>query len=164
VTTFRRLLLLASSLGLAATGTGCTEEPVKAWPPGPHGAPTQAADCADLPHLDGDPGIVLGSDWTGERHDFTDSVVIFACVTASFGGRVSLAANGTGIQVRPRFAVVDPSGNGIIAFRVTVSKHAAGGLRVQQDGAGGGGDLPGPAVIADADGWHFAPAGESDPR
>jgi hypothetical protein len=124
-------------------------------PPRPHAAPTRAGDCADLPALHGDPGILLGTDWSGEHHDYADTVVVRACVTASLGGTVSLAVDGTGIEVLPRVAPVDPSGGGIVPFRVTVSAGATGRLRVRQEGGGGGGDLPGPVVAADAGGWHF---------
>lgn len=149
--------LLAAALAVVATCAGCGDDPSEDLPPGPHAAPTRAADCVDLPALDGDPGILLGTDWSGERHRYGDTVVVYACVSVSLGGRVSLVASGAGIRIRPRVVVVQPSGGGVIPFQVTVARGASGAVRVEQrsDG-GGGGDLPGPVVVAGRGGWHFA--------
>jgi hypothetical protein len=155
VTTFHGLGLLAAILGVAATCAGCSDDPFTAPSPGPHAAPTRAADCDDLPALGGDPGILLGTDWSAEHHDYGAAVVVYACVSTSLGGHVALVAGGPGIQIRPRVVPVDLSGSGVIPFEVTVSKHASGEVRVQQKYGGGGGDLPGPVVAADGDGWHF---------
>ena len=148
---------LGAALGLVALCAGCSDVPSKAAPPRPHGAPTRAADCDDLPALGGDPGILLGTDWSGEHHDYGDTVVVYGCVSTSLGGRVSLVASGTGVRIRPAVVSVDRSGSGVTAFRVTVVKDASGGVRIQQTGGGGWGDLPGPVVGADGDGWHFVP-------
>ena len=157
VTALRRLGLLVAAAGLAATCGGCADDPPRASPPGAHAAPTRSADCNDLPALDGDPGILLGTDWSGELHDYGDTVVVYACVSASLGGHVSLVVDGTGIQVRPRVAPVDPSGSGVIPFRVTVSNEASGEVRIQQKGGNGEADLLGPVVAGEGDGWHFVP-------
>ena len=157
MTTQRGLGLLVAALAWAATCAGCTDDTSRAFPPGPHAAPTRAADCDDLPALGGDPGILLGTDWSGEHHDYGETVIAYACVSASLGGRVSLVADGTGIQIRPRVVPVDPSGHGIIPFRVTVSPDASGEVRIQHQAGGGGSDLHGPVVAADGDGWHFVP-------
>ncbi|MGZ4429617.1 MAG: hypothetical protein ACXVEU_19420 [Nocardioidaceae bacterium] len=101
--------------------------------------------------------MVIGTDWSGEHHAYGDRVVVYACVTAEGGGRVSLVANGTGIRVRPHSVPVDPSGNGVVPFHVTVSKGASGTVRVHQRGGGLGGNIGGPVVAADGDGWHFVP-------
>ena len=159
VTTFHGLGLLAAILGVAATCAGCSDDPFTALSPGPHAAPTRAADCDDLPALGGDPGILLGTDWSAEHHDYRDRVVVYACVSPSIGGDVALVADGSGIQIRPRVVRVDRSGSGVIPFQVTVSKDASGRLRVQQQVGSGGGDLPGPTVSADGDGWHFVRSG-----
>jgi hypothetical protein len=151
--------LLAATLGLALTLSGCSDAPNGELPLGPHAAPTRADACADLPALGGDPGILLGTDWSGEHHAFGDTVVVYACVWAKGGGRVSLVEDGTGIQVRPGVSRIDPSGSGVIPFQVTVSKDASGRLRVQQQVGSGGGDLPGPTVSADGEGWHFVRSG-----
>jgi hypothetical protein len=149
-----RLCRLAAGLALVVSGAGCSHALPEASPPGPHAAPAGAADCNDLPAIGGDPGILLGTDWSGEHHDYGDTVIVFACVSTSLGGEVSLVANG-GIQIQPAVVTVDPAGSGIIAFRVTVPRAAAGAVRVQQKGGGGGGDLQGPVVEADGSGWHF---------
>lgn len=157
VTILHGLGLLAAALGLATTCAGCSDDPAKAFPPGPHAAPTRAADCTDLPALGGDPGIPLGTDWSGEHHDYGDTVIVYACVSASLGGRLSLVVDGSGIQIHPRVVPVDSSGSGIIPFRVTVPHGASGGVRIQQESGGVWSDLPGPVVAADGDGWHFVP-------
>ncbi|WP_343989980.1 hypothetical protein [Terrabacter terrae] len=99
---------------------------------------------------------MVGTDWSGEHHDYRDTVMIYGCVSPALGGRVSLVTNGTGVQVRPDTVTIDPSGSGIIAFRVTVSQDASAGLRIQHHG-GGEDDISGPLVAADGDGWHFVP-------
>lgn len=116
-----------------------------------------AADCGDLPALGGDPGILLGTDWSGEPHAYGDTVVVYGCVSASLGGRVSLVRNETGLQIHLTAVSVDRSGDGIIAFRVTVLEDASGGVRIQHRGGGAEADLPGPGVAADGDRWHFVP-------
>ncbi|WP_457111026.1 hypothetical protein [Marmoricola sp. URHA0025 HA25] len=73
----------------------------------------------------------------------------------SLGGRVALVPDGTGIQIRPRDVAVSPSSSGVIPFRVTVSHGASRAIRVQQRSGGAEGDLPGPVVATDGDGWHF---------
>jgi len=145
----------AASLGLVAVCAGCGDD--LSTTAAPHTAPSRAADCADLPALGGDPGIVLGTDWSGEHHAFGDTVVVYGCVSPSLGGRVSLVANGPGVQVHPAVVSVDRSGSGIIAFRVTVLQHASSGVRIQLKGGGVGADLPGPVVATAGDGWHFVP-------
>ena len=157
MTTLQGLGLLAAALGLATTGAGCSGGPFDADPPGPHAAPTRAAECDDLPAVGGDPGILLGTDWSAEHHDYGDRVVVYACVSASIGGDVALVADGSGIQIRPRVVRVDRSGSGVIPFQVTVSSDASGDVRIRQRSGAGGGDLPGPVVAADGDGWHFVP-------
>lgn len=149
-----RWALLTAALGLAALCAGCAGEPTTDV--APHDPPTRAADCNDLPALGGDPGILLGTDWSGEHHAFGDTVVVLGCASPSLGGRVSLVTDAPGIRVRPRDVAVDPTGSGIVAFRVTVSSGASGALRIQQDAGGGaGGDLEGPVVAVDGDGWHL---------
>ncbi len=157
MTTLRGPGLLLAVLASAAACAGCSDDPGRAFPPGPHAAPTRAADCDDLPVLDADPGLLLGTDWSGEHHDYGETVVVRACVSVSLGGHVSLVAHGSGIQVSPRVVPVDPSGSGVVAFRVTVLRDASGGLRVRQQSRGGGGDLLGPVVAGDDHGWHFVP-------
>jgi hypothetical protein len=156
----RRALIAA--LGLVVLGAGCSSEDDVAavpGPPPPHAAPGRAADCNDLPAAHGDGGIVLGTDWSGEHHDYTDTVVVHACVPATSGGRVSLVPEGSGIEVRPRGVRVDPAGDDVIAFHVTVAEGASGGLRVQQDVGGASNDIGGPLVTADGDGWQLVHRG-----
>src|SRR5580765_3764834 len=102
-TASRRGMCLLASVGLAAVLCGCgghgthTTDPRA---PGPHAAPTASASCNDLPVLNGDPGMVIGTDWSGERHDYGDPVIVYACVTVVSGGYASLVAPGAGIQIR----------------------------------------------------------------
>lgn len=147
----------AEGLGLVAlvTLSGCAQVASTDPPPGPHAAPTRSGACVDLPLVGGDPGVVLGTDWSGEHHAYGATVVVYACVTSSGGGHVTVVAAGTGIQVRPHSFAVDPSGDGVFPFHVTVVDGASGGLRVQQSGGGIQGDTAGPVVAADGDGWNF---------
>jgi len=99
--------------------------------------------------------MVIGTDWSGERHDYGATVVVYACTTPVGGGRVTMVADGAGIRVRPRSVAVDRSGDGVVPFHVTVLNGARGALRVRQHGTGIEGDAHGPFVAADGDGWHF---------
>jgi hypothetical protein len=101
--------------------------------------------------------MVIGTDWSGEHHAFGDPVVVYACVTAAGGGRVALVADGIGIRTSPHAVPVDPAGNGLITFHVTVAEGASGAVRVHQWGGGASSDVEGPVVTADGDGWHFVP-------
>ena len=99
--------------------------------------------------------MVIGTDWSGERHPYGTAVVVYACVTPTGGGYVTMVATGTGIRVRPRSVPISRSSDGVIPFHVTVSDGASGGIRVQQRGGGIGGDAAGPVVAADGKDWHF---------
>lgn len=99
--------------------------------------------------------MVIGTDWSGEHHAYGTTVELYACVTPSGGGRVAMVADKTGIRVRPHSAAIDPSGDGVIRFQVTVVNGASGGIRVQQSGGGIQGAVGGPVVAPDGPGWHF---------
>lgn len=156
----QRLGLCCATVALAVGCAGCSDDPTPLRPTGPHPAPTRAADCVDLPAVGGDPGILLGTDWSGERHDYPDTVVVYACVSPSSGGRVRLVVDGTGVRIRPHSVAVDPAGSGVVPFRVTVSPGGSGVLRVQQTSDGVGGDLRGPVVSAEDDGWSLVARSE----
>ena len=135
---------------------GCAgPDPTEADRPSPHAAPTSAGDCLDLPHTDGDPGILLGTDWSGEDHDYGDTVVVLACASPTEEGVLWVEADGTGIEVTPRRARMADAPAGIARFEVTVERGATGFLRVRLDTPGLGGDLHGPEVVTDDDGWHL---------
>ncbi len=123
--------------------------------PSPHAEPTSSGDCLDLPHTDGDPGILLGTDWSGEEHDYGDKAVVLACASPSEEGTLRIQADGTGIDVTPRRARMADAPGGIARFEVTVERGAAGFLRVRLDTPGLQGDLHGPDVVTDDDGWHL---------
>jgi hypothetical protein len=143
--------VLVAATALSACQGG---EPETAERPSPHSAPTSAGDCNDLPAVDGDPGIVLGTDWSGEDHEYGDTVTVLAC-GASQRGTLSLRPDGTGVTVSPRRVPLADAPGGVARFRVTVDRGATGGLRVRLTGPGSGGDLRGPEVVADDGGWHL---------
>lgn len=158
----RAISLLASS-GVAGVLCGCSghgSDTTDAPGPSPHAAPTAPGSCNDLPALHGDPGMVIGTDWSGEHHDYGDSVVVYGCVTVESGGHVSLVAQGAGIQIRPRTVPVGTWRSGVITFHVTVSAGAACMLRLHQTGGGLVGDIEGPVVAPDGQGWHLVPHGD----
>lgn len=74
----------------------------------------------------------------GEHHDDGDAVTVDGCVSPSLSGQVSLVADGTGVRVSPEPVRVDPSGSGIVRFRVTIVEHASGGTRIQLTDGGVG--------------------------
>ena len=128
--------------------------------PSPHAAPTASGSCNDLPALHGDPGMVIGTDWSGEHHDYGDPVVVYGCVTVGSGGHASLVAQGAGIKNRSRAVPVDSWPSGVIPFHVTVSEGGSGMLRLHQTGGGLGGDIEGPVVAPEGHRWHFVPHGD----
>jgi hypothetical protein len=146
---------LLAAVGLAAALSGCAPGASTVSPPGPHAAPTRSGECVDLPLVGGDPGMVIGTDWSGEHHAFGATVVVYACVTPSGGGHVAMVADGRGTRVRPHAVAVGRSSDGLIQFHVTVVNGASGGIRVQQSGGGIQGGTAGPVVAADGNGWHF---------
>src|SRR3954454_5124425 len=93
---------LLAAVGLAAALSGCSRGTSTDSSPGPHTAPTRAIECIDLPLLHGDPGMVIGTDWSGAHHGYGATVVVYACLTPQPGGHVRMVADGTGIRVRPR--------------------------------------------------------------
>lgn len=111
----------ASRLGRLAAGLApspCVPDAARSVP----NCPTQPASAA---HPGGrlrrpararrDPGFPLGSDWSGEHHDYGDTVVVYGCVSTSLGGGVSLLTTGTGVQRRP--AVVSFDGRAAASSR-----------------------------------------------
>jgi hypothetical protein len=149
-----RHLLAAAALAAVSSGCGLVGSTDSAHEP--HATPTRSGYCNDLPNVGADPGMVIGTDWSAEHHAYGDGVVLDACVTTSGGGRVAMTSDGKGITVRPHVVTIDPSGNGVIPFHVTVRRGATGGIRVQQSGPGISGSAPGPDVVTDGDGWRFA--------
>ena len=144
------------ALLLAAALSGCQEaDRMHADRPSPHTAPTTANGCDDLPAIDGDPGILLGTDWSGEDHGYGDTVVVLACAEPSRTGTLAIQTDGDGIEVSPQRVRLADAPGGVAPFEVTVRWGAVGALRVRLDRSGTGGDLAGPVVVADDDGWHF---------
>src|SRR4051794_35333756 len=56
--------------------------------------PDAAGECNDMPRIDGDPGLALGSHWASDHHSWGDSVTVYACDEPSSRGWVSLLPSG----------------------------------------------------------------------
>lgn len=125
-----------------------------------HAAPTRAIDCNYLPDVNADPGIVAGFDWTGEKHQYGEPVKIYVCVSSQGGGSVMVTPVPSGVAVTPAKRLLEPMGSGVEPFTVVVERGAAGKLWMRQLNREGHGvaDIGGPVVVAEADGWHFAPS------
>ncbi len=152
-----RLLASSSVLLLALTACG-HDDSVTSEPPGPHGSPTSAGECSDLPMVGADPGMVLGTDWSTETHPYDQSVDLTVCVTTSDSGKVRVRSSDAGITVTPRTQRVPATGNGLLTVHVRVASGTQSGaaLRLVQYGGGGVfGDSTGPSIVTTADGWHF---------
>jgi hypothetical protein len=65
-----------------------------------------------------------------------------------------------GVIVTPAKRLLEPMGSGVEPFTVVVGRGAAGMLWMRQLNREGRGmaDIGGPVVVAEADGWHFAPS------
>lgn len=85
-----------------------------------HAAPARAGDCNDLPGVNGDPGVLAGFDWTGEKHKYGEPVKVYVCVSPEGGGTVEVSPVPTGVTVTPTRAAVSPSGSGVVPFTVVV--------------------------------------------
>ena len=125
-----------------------------------HAAPTRAIDCNDMPDVNADPGIVAGFDWTGEKHQYGEPVTLYVCVSSQGGGSVMVTPVPSGVTVTPAKRLLEPTGSGVEPFTVVVARGAAGKLWMRQLDQEGHGvaDISGPVVVAEADGWHFAPS------
>jgi hypothetical protein len=124
----------------------------------PHPTPTAAAACNDLPEHRDDGFVLAGTDWSSQSHAYAGEATVYACVPPQPGGTVRLRAEGTGIQVSPAVAPVDPEGTGVIPFRVRVSPGTSGRLSMAWRFDGGGAGAPGPSVVSSRSTWHFEAA------
>ena len=152
-----RLLASSSVLLLALTACG-HDDSVTSEPPGPHGSPTSAGECSDLPMVGADPGMVLGTDWSTETHAYGQPVDLTVCVTTADSGTVRVRSSDAGITVTPRTQRVPATGNGLLTVEVRVASGTPSGaaMRLVQYGGGGVlGDSTGPSIVTTADGWHF---------
>ena len=151
-----RLLASSSVLLLALTACG-HDDSVTSEPPGPHGSPTSAGECSDLPLVGSDGGMVLGTDWSTESHPYDQPVDLTVCVTTSDSGKVRVRSSDAGITVTPRTQQIPATGNGLLTVQVRVASGTSSGtaLRLEQYGGGVFGDTDGPSIVTTADGWHF---------
>jgi len=145
-----RVLLAALVLGGCGGGSDTRS-------PRPHVAPTEAGACNDLPLVNGDPGVVAGFDWSGEKHSYRDAVTIYVCLDPKGGGDVSLAPLPTGAAAEPVLQSISPTGNGVLPFRLRVRPGVSGVLQLHRRIAGEKVDpeLQGPKIVTDRNGWHL---------
>jgi hypothetical protein len=142
--------LAAAAVALAGCGHDSSSTPSA-------GTPTEPTACNDLGTHRGDGFVLAGSHWTGETHAYDESATVYACVLASGEGTVRFQVSGNGIVVTPARRQMTAYPGGVVPFQVRVSPGASGRLVMLQQGPGrssSGG--PGPAVVGDSDGWHFA--------
>ncbi|GAA1920966.1 hypothetical protein [Nocardioides marmoribigeumensis] len=153
----RAAAVVAAVLALAGCGD---DDLTTADRPSPHPRPSTAGYCDDLPGVSGDPGVLLGTDWSGEDHDVGDPVVVLACAATNEQGTLSLEADGTGITITPDRVPLEDLRDGMAEFRVTVERGAHGTLAVREESRAISGTMPGPRVVTDDEGWHLErPAG-----
>lgn len=132
---------------------GCGESDPRAHA----GAPVDAGHCNDLPFLHSDPGVVVGTHWSSDRHDWGEAVPVYACVDPKIVGTVDLSATDSRIRVRPALVRLGTSPTGVYRFEVTPSRGSSGALHLHVEGSAAfEGNASGPRVAADGDGWHFA--------
>ena len=151
----RRCIAVAGG-GLA----GCGHDPStsSSTARAPHPAPTAAGDCNDLGTQRGDGFVLAGTDWSNDVHAYDRPAVVYVCVQPGTGGRVGLETSGQGITITPRSRATSSSETGVLAFRVRVRQGATGTLTMHQESPGATSGGPGPTVVAETDGWHFASA------
>lgn len=124
--------------------------------PGPHPVPASYARCNDLAPQRGDGFVAVGSDWSGELHDYGSTATVYACVLPSVGGVVRLVTSGDGIRVQPAEQHVRDFPSGVVPFRVTVRPgHRPGSIYVHQESVGAVTGGHGPALERGTDGWKF---------
>ena len=125
-----RLLASSSVLLLALTACG-HDDSVTSEPPGPHGSPTSAGECSDLPMVGSDGGMVLGTDWSTETHPYDQPVDLTVCVTTSDRGKVRVRSSDAGITVTPRTQRVPATGNGLLTVQVRVASGTPSGAALR---------------------------------
>jgi len=114
-----------------------------------------------MPAAHDDPGLVMaGFDWTGEKHQYGEPVTLYVCVSPKGGGSAMVTPVPSGVTVTPAKRLLEPTGSGVEPFTVVVERGAAGKLWMRQLNREGRGmaSMEGPVVVAEADGWHFAPS------
>ena len=124
----------------------------------PHTAPTAAGDCNDLGTQRRDGFVLAGTDWSSDVHAYDEPAVVYVCVQPGTGGRVRLETSGQGITITPGSRATSSSKTGVLAFRVRVRQGATGALTMRQESPGAASGGPGPTVVTETDGWHFASA------
>jgi hypothetical protein len=121
------------------------------------GAPVDAGHCNDLPFLHSDPGVLVGTHWSSDRHHWGEAVPVYACVDPKIVGTVRLSATDSRIRIRPALIRLGTSATGVYRFEVTPPPGSSGVLRLHVEGSGAfEGAAGGPRVAAVGDGWHFA--------
>jgi hypothetical protein len=149
----RPATLIAAALVSAAVLSACHADPTSSPRTGP---PASPSDCSDLGTHRVDGFVVAGSDWTEESHAYDEPATVYACVSASTEGTVRFQVTGTGIAVTPARRQLTAHPGGVVPFQVRVSPGASGRLVMLQRGPAVSSGGPGPTVVAEADGWHFA--------
>ena len=121
------------------------------------GRPVDARHCSDLPFLHGDPGMLVGTHWSGDRHRWGAAVTVYACADPHLHGSVTLSSSDSRIRIRPATVALGSSGSGVYAFEVTPARGASGGLMARFEGHDGGfgSTVRGPRVAGRGDGWHL---------
>ena len=143
---------------VALAGCGNESSSTSSTTRAPHTAPTAAGDCNDLGAQRADGFVLAGTDWSNDVHAYDEPAVVYVCVQPGTGGRVSLETSGQGITITPRSRAASSSETGVLAFRVRVRQGATGTLSMRQESPGAMRGGPGPTVVAETDGWHFASA------
>ena len=103
----------------------------------------------------------LASTWTGEKHKYGEPVNVYVCVSPEGGGTVEVSPVPTGVTVTPTRAAMSPSGSGVVPFTVVVQRGASGRLTMRQmvgPSTKPHATMPGPTIVTEQDGWHFAPS------
>ena len=144
---------------VSLAGCGHDPSPSSSTARTPHPAPTAAGDCNDLGTQRADGFVVAGADWSNDLHAYDEPAVVYVCVQPGTGGRVSLETSGRGITITPHSRATSSSETGVLAFRVRVRQGATGTLTMRQQSPGATSGGPGPTVLTETDGWHFATAG-----
>jgi hypothetical protein len=169
------VILLAGSLMLGGCGSGGGDEPpveqstgtsvpatVGTSVPTTAGAsvPARAADCNHLLR-GGDPGIVAGFHWTGEKHAYAEPATVYVCFDPRYTGSVTLEPLPDGVAASPERQPTLGAGNGVLPFVVTVQPGSTGRLRMALTDEQGAvrADIGGPKIGAQDDGWRFEEAG-----
>jgi hypothetical protein len=103
----------------------------------------------------GDPGIVLGWDWSTGDHPLNSPATIDVCLAPHLGDVVVVTADARVAKISPRRFTLPESSNGVVPFRVTAIATGTAYLTLRLHEGKTRATMPGPTIVAAHTDWHL---------